>query len=171
MGVHLGLGGLRAALEELAVQGPRPVCLLLTEGADSLESVLPQLLVARPTSFIVVAGDNDGLMDDQVVLVDAVMEERGVLVVRVGLGGSELLASQCLTIVHYLLDRALGASDVNKGRFDPTDVYADKCYPCHFCRPSHPDLPRPPIGVDGMDCHCRVVVVPGLDSASVEKGV
>jgi hypothetical protein len=150
MGFWLQPGGLDAALHRLiTLGGSNPVVFQLEEGAPPLEGVLHSLLTASnsrdppPTSYIVLLGDNEGLSKEQEAQVSSALTSSHTLI-RVGLGGTELLASQCITIVHYLLDAALGPSDCTKPAYDPADKYADKVRPCRMCRPDHPHLEEVP---------------------------
>lgn len=116
---------------------------LLEEGAPPLEGVLNSLTASDswdppPTSYIVLLGDNEGLSKEQDAQVSSALTSHALI--RVGLGGTELLASQCITIVHFLLDAALGPSTCTKPAYDPADPYLDKVRPCRVCRPDHPHL-------------------------------
>lgn len=159
MGFFVGLGGLGEALAALAspaLSGSRPFCLVLEEGAESLEGVLERCLAeggsagsggggampphTTPTAFIIVLGDNEGLTPEQSAQLGSFLERSRIPHARAALGASELLASQCMVLVHYFLDKHLGASAVAKRAFDPRDKYADKVKPCSVCAPYHPDL-------------------------------
>ena len=156
MGFFVGLGGLGEALATLAspaLSGSRPFCLVLEEGAESLEGVLERCLAeggsgcggtmpphTTPTAFIIVLGDNEGLTPEQSALLGSFLERSRIPHARAALGASELLASQCMVLVHFFLDKHLGASAVTKRAFDPCDKYADKVKPCCVCAPYHPDL-------------------------------
>jgi hypothetical protein len=141
-GLHVGIGGFEQALLDFAdgvTAGARPFCIVLQERSESLQHVLPRVLAltdARPTAFVIVLGDQEGLTPDQQRSIDGALASRGVPVVRASLGPTELLASQAIVITHYLLDTALGSSDVSKPAFDPHDEYADKQRPCCICCPT-----------------------------------
>ncbi len=143
-GLHVGIGGFERALLDFAdgvTGGARPLCIVLQERSESLELVLPRALAdthAPPTAFVIVLGDHDGLSPEQERSIDAALASRGVPVLRASLGATELLASQAIVIAHYMLDKALGSSDVSKPAFDPHDVYADKQRPCCICCPPLP---------------------------------
>ena len=144
MGLHVGLGGVHEGLAGLAarsVAGARPHALLLAEGAEEgLGAALPRVLAGAPTALLVVLGDNEGLTRGMEAEVEGALRAAGVPLTRVSLGQTELLASQAITITHFLLDQALGASGVAKAGFDPASKYADAVVPCHLCAPDHPDL-------------------------------
>jgi len=137
MGFWLSEGGIVRALERLvSLGGPQPVGLLLEEDAPPLHHVVSELLsTVVPSSYIIVLGDNEGLTGDMGDTCKRTFSAIGVPLIRVGLGATELLSSQCLTIVQYVLDGALGASPVGKPSFDPSDPFADKARPCPCCRP------------------------------------
>jgi hypothetical protein len=148
-GIYVGLGGIPAAVQSLAaapLAGACPLAIVLQEGAaESLEALLARVTAATPsqpapTSYLVILGDNEGLSSEQSAQLTAALEAARVPLAYASLGSSELLASQCMVIVHYLLDQALGASAVAKSSFVQECRYADKIYPCQACSPYHPDL-------------------------------
>jgi tRNA pseudouridine-54 N-methylase len=145
-GLHVALGGLERALLDFAdgaLGGQRPICIVLQEGCEGLEQQLPAVLALKrgmPTAFVVVLGDHDGLSPEQQLCVDHCFQSRGIPVLRASLGQTELLASQAIVITHFILDRALGASEVAKPVFDASDKYCDRQRPCCVCCPNHPDL-------------------------------
>jgi tRNA pseudouridine-54 N-methylase len=142
-GLHVGVGGFQQALVDIADGvrgGARPLCIVLQERSESLEILLPRALACadeRPTSFLIVLGDHEGLSPEQECSIDSALASHGVPVVRASLGRTELLASQAIAITHFVLDRELGPSDVSKPPFDPHDEYADRQRPCCVCCPSH----------------------------------
>jgi tRNA pseudouridine-54 N-methylase len=140
-GLHVGIGGFEQALldfTDAAMAGPRPLCIVLQENSDSLESILTRMVSdahAPPSAFVIVLGDHDGLSPEQELSIDAALASRAVPVVRASLGQTELLASQAIVITHYMLDKVLGSSDVSKPAFDPNDEYCDRQRPCCVCCP------------------------------------
>ena len=136
-----GVGMFRAMgrLLHPSIGGTSPILLLLEEGAPPLQGVLAELSPV-PSSFLIVVGDNEGLTRELEVEIEAAVAAFGVPLRRCGLGGSELLASQCCTIVNFCMDTVLGPSSCQKPSYDPLDKYADKVRPCPVCRPDHSDL-------------------------------
>jgi tRNA pseudouridine-54 N-methylase len=140
-GLYVGIGGFEQALLDAAdgaAGGARPFCIVLQERSEGLQLALPRALALtdkQPTAFVIVLGDQEGLTPDQERSIDCALASRGVPVVRASLGPTELLASQAIVIAHYLLDMALGSSDVSKPAFDPHDEHADKQRPCCICSP------------------------------------
>ena len=146
-GLHVSLGGFEQALLDFAdgvTGGARPYCIVLQENSESLELVLPRALAiadSPPTAFVIVLGDHDGLSPEQERSIDCALASRGVPIVRASLGPTELLASQAIVITHFMLDRALGSSDVSKPAYDPHDQYLDRQRPCCICcPPSSPSI-------------------------------
>jgi hypothetical protein len=141
-GLHVGIGGFEQALLDFTdgvTGGARPFCIVLQERSESLQHVLHRALAqtdAPPTAFLVVLGDQQGLTPDQERSIDGALASRGVPIVRASVGPTELLASQAIVITHFILDTALGSSDVSKPAFDPHDEYADRQRPCCICCPT-----------------------------------
>ena len=134
-GTRVHPGGLAAALKLICSpshSGPRPVVLLLQEGAELIGSALPSAVSQHsPTSIVTVLGDDMGLTEDSL----SVLQELEVPVIATSLGPMQLLASQCITIVHHYLDITIGPSDTQKPGYDPNDPWLDKMRPCVLCYP------------------------------------
>lgn len=154
-------GGVQSSLTHLlspSLGGPHPVILILQEGAPAIASVLSSLLSPRdaaaagdsavestatatpPSSIITVLGDDAGLTQQQQDSIRSAAAgagcRQGVTVVYASLGPMQLLASQCITLVHHYLDLAVGPSPTQKPRFDPEDPWLDKVRPCSICFPA-----------------------------------
>jgi tRNA pseudouridine-54 N-methylase len=140
-GLHVGIGGFQQALLDLVdgkIGGQRPFCILLQERSENLEDVVIRSLAnsdTLPTAFVFVLGDHEGLTPEQERCIDLAMSSRGVPLERASLGPTELLASQAIVIAHFVLDKALGCSDVSKPAFDPLDERTDSRQPCCICFP------------------------------------
>jgi hypothetical protein len=147
-------GGVQSALTHLlspSLGGPHPVILILQEGAPPIASVLSSLLSPHdaaaagdsattsastpPSSITTVLGDDAGLTQQQQDSIRSATAAAGATVVYASLGPMQLLASQCITLVHHYLDLAVGPSPTQKPRFDPEDPWLDKVRPCCICYP------------------------------------
>lgn len=143
-GTRLHPGGTAAALGHLltpTLSGSHPVILILQEGAQPLSSVLDSLMGADalqsgpPSSVITVLGDDAGLTPEQQAVAAAAADSAGVQLLYASLGPMQLLASQCITLVHHYLDLAVGPSNMQKPKYDPNDPWLDKIRPCDICNP------------------------------------
>ena len=85
------------------------VCVVLREDGRDVRRVLPQLFGSQSTGqipevllsrVVVVVGDSEGFTPQE----QEVLSQTGT---AVRLGGLSLLASQCITVTHYLLDETL----------------------------------------------------------------
>jgi hypothetical protein len=154
-------GGVQSALTHLlspSLGGPHPVILILQEGAQPIGSVLSSLIAScdaaaavsgdsdvasaatgvttPPSSIITVLGDDAGLTQEQQDSISSATAAAGATVVYASLGPMQLLASQCITLVHHYLDLAVGPSPTQKPKFDPSDPWLDKVRPCLICYPA-----------------------------------
>jgi hypothetical protein len=134
-GTRVHSRGLAAALRLLCSPshgGERAIVLLLQEGAELIGSVLPSAIAQHsPTSIVTVLGDDMGLTEESL----KVLKEIDIPVIATSLGPMQLLASQCITIVHHYLDITMGPSDTQKPGYDPQDPWLDKMRPCVMCYP------------------------------------
>lgn len=103
-------GGLRAALQPLLRSSSNII--VCTEGAPRLSEVLAD--ISKASSFIIVLGDDAGLSAASHVEIDEAAREHSARVFAASLGPTELLASAAITLVHAVLDDALGASGTRK---------------------------------------------------------
>jgi hypothetical protein len=145
-GFWLSRGGLRAAvLRACARSGGAPAVLILAQGAPPLEPQLGALATAGATSIVVLLGDDAGWEGGLEAEAAAAAEEAGAaLLLRAALGPTELLASACITIAHYVLDVQLGGSATEKPGPPPAGSSAgafaefDAPKPCPHCLPLPP---------------------------------
>jgi hypothetical protein len=84
---------------------------------------------------ITVLGDDAGLTPEYQAEVAAAAGSAGVQLLHASLGPMQLLASQCITLVHHYLDLAVGPSATQKPKYDPDDPWLDKIRPCDICNP------------------------------------
>ena len=89
----------------------KPPLVVLTEDGVDFQTLLEGMHKERPTEplfphgVVFVFGDNEGLNTTDAQDVDAYCKETKTTLIRASLGQGSLMASQCVTIVHYLLDR------------------------------------------------------------------
>ena len=142
-GFWLSRGGLREAVLRACsapLSGGAPAVLLLAQGAPPLEPQLGALATTRATSLVVLLGDDGGWEGGALADAEAAAREGGaVAVLHASLGPTELLASACITITHYVLDARLGGSATAKPAPPPEGggavPGADAPRPCPHCRP------------------------------------
>jgi len=116
------------------------VVLILQEGAEPISTVLSTLMQpneqgTRPSSVITILGDDAGLTHQQQDEILSTVRSSNARLVHASLGPLQLLASQCITLVHHYLDLAVGPSDTTKPKYDPNDPWLDKIRPCRICYP------------------------------------
>ena len=140
-GFWLRRGGLREAVARacsVQLAGRAPVLLLLAQGAPPLAPQLSLLPAHGATALVVLLGDDEGWVGDQEAEAEGAARAAGVgLVLRASLGPMELLASQCITITHFLLDETFGGSSTEKTGPPPGyDPLGDAPKPCPRCLPT-----------------------------------
>ena len=104
-----GTAGMDRASASLKAPTP-PLVLLLDAAGEHFAAVCTEpgaQQAARQGGVVIVLGGSKGLLQGDVVAVEAWAEAAGVCVRRVSLGRTTLLASQCITIVHHYLDALL----------------------------------------------------------------
>jgi hypothetical protein len=95
----------------------------------------PDVDFIHPSSVITILGDDAGLTPSQQDDIQSAAQGAGAKVAYASLGPMQLLASQCITVVHHYLDLAVGPSDTQKPKYDPNDPWLDKIRPCCICYP------------------------------------
>ena len=132
VGMRVLVGGLARALQEVML--PMTLILVLDVGGEPVASALPRLLSAAPSAVVIVLGDDEGLLKEDMDAVDAAIAtgEGAVVATRISLGHLPLLASACITTLHHWLDALVGPSHCDKPRRSHDD---DAPPVCERCRP------------------------------------
>lgn len=98
---------------------PRVAVLLLTEDGIPMAkacSTLRQDDQPPLAGVVTVLGDDRGIPDDECRSLETIAEKHGAEVIRVSLGGTTLLASHAIVLVHHYLDERLHRCQVAQPR-------------------------------------------------------
>lgn len=104
-----------AASDEAA---PRRVAALFlaADGTPIAEACRELQKGPRLTGVVAVVGDDRGILDEEYLALMCLAERKGAEVLRVSLGGTTLLASHTIVILHHYLDEYLHRCEVAQGR-------------------------------------------------------
>merc|ERR1719468_6909 len=106
---------LKSALR--CADGNRVVLMLLTEDGMPIRKVCKQLGQGPPLAGVVVLlGDDRGLPAEEADAMARLAEKSGAEVQRVSLGGTTLLASHAIVILHHYLDEYIHRCKVPRPR-------------------------------------------------------
>jgi len=106
---------LKAALR--GADGSRVVLMLLTEDGTPIKKVCMQMRQGPPLAgVVVVLGDDRGLPAEEADAMAMLAEKGGAEVQRVSLGGTTLLASHAIVILHHYLDEYVHRCKVSRPR-------------------------------------------------------
>jgi len=106
---------LKAALR--SADGNRVVLMLLTEDGVPIKKVCTQMRQGPPlTGVVVLLGDDRGLPAEEANAMATLAEKGGAEVKRVSLGGTTLLASHAIVILHHYLDEYIHRCKVSRPR-------------------------------------------------------
>lgn len=95
----------------------RVVVLVLAEDGLPVGKACAQLREGESLAGVVtVLGDDRGLSDDVLDTLEATAKQNGAEMVRVSLGGTTLLASHAIVILHHYLDEKLHRCEVKRPR-------------------------------------------------------